>query len=339
MHDHDDRARGRTADRPSSVPAAGWRDILVRTVKEAKADGVPLLAAGVAFYFLLALAPALTALVGVYGLVSDPSDAAEQVTNMLAAAPPEVRDLVQTQLEAAAERERGQAIAAVVIGTLVALWSASAGVGHLIQAINMAYDEDETRGFLRVRGLAVLLSIGAILFLALSVGMIAVLPAAVADTSLGEPVRIVIGVLRWPILAGAMVVALGLLYRMGADRDAPRWRWVSAGSITATVLWLVGSGLFSLYAGRFGSYEETYGALAAIVVVMLWLLLTAYAVILGAELNAESERQTARDTTTGRRRPLGARDAEAADTIGPTAEEMKAGRPAGADVAAHTGRS
>jgi membrane protein len=307
----------------------------VRTVKETKADRVPLLAAGVAFYFLLALAPALTALVGVYGLVSEPSAAADHVTDLLAAAPQEVRDLVEEQLETAAERDRGEAMVAVAVGALVALWSASAGLGHLIQAINTAYDEDETRGFLRVRALALVLSVGAILFLAGSIGLIAILPAALADTSLGDPARIVIGVLRWPALAGAMVVAVGLLYRVGADRDAPRWRWVSTGSIIATLLWLAGSALFSLYAARFGSYEETHGALAAIVVVMLWLLLTAYAIILGAELNAESERQTAQDTTVGHQRPLGIREARAADTIGPTAEEIKAGRPADADVAAH----
>ena len=163
--------------------------------------------------------------------------------------------------------------------------------------------------------------------------MIAVLPAALADTALGEPARVAIGILRWPALAVAMVVALGLLYRIGPDRDDPKWRWVSIGSITATVLWLVGSGLFSLYAARFGKYEDTYGALGAVVVVMLWLFLTAYAIVLGAELNAESERQTAQDTTTGRHRPLGDRDAEAADTVGPTADEVKAGVPAGADVA------
>ena len=272
-------------------------------------------------------------LTGVYGLVADPSDAAGQVSDLLAAAPQEVRDLVEQQLETAAERERRDALLAVVAGTVIALWSASAGVQHLVQAINTAYDEEESRGFVKVRGLSLLLSIGAIVFLAAAVGVIAVLPAAVADTTLGEPARVAIGILRWPALALAMVVALSVLYRIGPDRDDPKWRWATVGSITATVLWLIGSGLFSLYAARFGKYEDTYGALAAVVVVMLWLYLTAYAIVLGAELNAESERQTTKDTTSGRHRPLGERDAEAADTVGPTAEEIKAGVPADADVA------
>lgn len=329
----DEADRGRAAADPKEVPARGWWDIVVRTVKEAKADGVPLLAAGVAFFFLLALAPALTALTGVYGLVADPSDAAGQVRDLLAAAPQEVQDLVEQQLETAAERERGEALLVLVLGTVIALWSASAGVQHLVQAINTAYDEDETRGFIKVRGLALLLSIGAIVFLAVAVGVIAVLPAALADTTLGGPARVAIGILRWPALAAAMVAALSLLYRIGPDRENPKWRWVTMGSVVATVMWLVGSGLFSLYAARFGKYEDTYGALGAVVVVMLWLYLTAYAIILGAELNAESERQTVHDTTTGRHRPLGARDAEAADTLGPTADAVKEGVPADADVA------
>jgi len=304
----------------------------VRTAKEAKADGVSLLAAGVAFYALLALAPALTALAGIYGLLADPSDAARHVRDLLAAAPAEVRDLVEVQLTAAADRSKEDAVVLVVIGSALALWSASSGVQHLMGAINTAYDEDETRGFVRVRGLALLLTIGATAFLALSVGVIALLPAALANTALGDASRIAVGVLRWPALAVAMVVGLSVVYRLAPDRDDARWRWVGLGSVVATGLWLLGSVGFSLYAANFGKYEDTYGTLGAVVVVMLWLFLTAFVVILGAELNAESERQTARDTTTGRQRPLGERQAEAADTIGPSTEDMRAGARAGQDV-------
>jgi membrane protein len=324
--------RGRDATSPAEVPAAGWWDVVVRTVKEAKADGVPLLAAGVAFYGLLALAPALSALAGVYGLVADPADAARHVRELLAAAPAEVRDLVHQQLMAATRRSDSDAVLLVVGGTLLALWSASSAVRHVIGAINRAYDEQETRSFLRVRGLALALTVAAVVFLALSIGVIALLPAALADTALGDASRITIGILRWPGLALAMVLALAVLYRVAPARDDARWSWVGLGSVVATCLWLVASGLFSLYAARFGDYETTYGALGAVVVVMLWLFLTAYAVVLGAELNAESERQTRRDTTTGPPRPLGERDAEAADTVGPSAAEVRSGVPASADV-------
>src|SRR5687768_13997260 len=173
MADRVTHDRGRGADDPREVPKAGWRDIVVRTVKEAKADGVPLLAAGVAFYALLALAPALTALSGVYGLVADPAEAARHVRDLLAAAPREVRELVQEQLTAAAERDRGEAVLAVVVGTVLALWSASSGVQHLIQAINRAYDEDETRGLVKRRALALALSLSAVVFLVVAVGVIA----------------------------------------------------------------------------------------------------------------------------------------------------------------------
>jgi membrane protein len=335
----DDDARGREATRPTEVPAKGWVDILTRTAKEAKADRASLLAAGVAFFFLLALAPALSALTGVYGLVADPADAAQQVQDFLAAAPQEVQDMVQQQLETAAGREQGAALLSVLVGTVLALWAASAGVQHLVEAINVAYGEEETRGFVKLRGLALLLSVGAVVFLTITIGLIAFLPAALADTGLGDPARIALGVLRWPLLAVAMVAALGILYRLGGDRDDPRWRWVQVGSVAATVLWLIGSALFSVYASRFGSYDETYGALASVVVVMLWLFLTAYAIIFGAELNAETERQTRVDTTTGPHRPLGHRHAEAADTVGPTAQEVREGLPADADVSEGATRS
>jgi membrane protein len=328
----EDRARGRAADTPTEVPAAGWRDITIRTLKEAKADGVPLLAAGVAFFGLLALAPGLTAAAGIYGLVADPATAGHRVNDLLGAAPSEVRELVASQLEGIVSAPDRQAGIAAVVGVLLALWSASSGMQHLLGALNTAYDEDETRGFVRLRATSLVLTVAAIAFLALTVGVIAAGPALLADTSLGDVTRVVFSILRWPVLAAAMVGALAVLYRYGADRDDPKWRWAAPGSIVATVAWLVGSALFSLYTANFGKYDETYGSLGAIVVVMLWLFLTAYVVVLGAEINAEAERQTAKDTTTGRRRPLGERDAEAADTVGPTADEVKAGTPAGGDV-------
>lgn len=325
--------RGRDATTPLEVPAAGWLDITKRTLKDAKRDGVPLLSAGVAFYALLALPPALTAITGLYGLVADPADANRQVGDLLAGAPSEVRDLVASQLEAITTASDGQAGIALVTGLVLALWSASSGMQHLIGALNTAYDEDETRGFLKLRSRALLLTVGAVLFLAVTIGVIAVVPSALADTALGTPARVAIGILRWPALALGMVAGLTTLYRWAPDRDEPKWRWAGTGSIVATVLWIIGSGAFSLYTSNFGKYDETYGSLGAIVVVMLWLFLTAYVVVLGAELNAEAERQTTEDTTEGRHQPLGARDAHAADTVGPSAPEMKSGVDPDADVA------
>jgi membrane protein len=320
-----DVRRGRQAESPTEIPARGWKDVLVRTQKEMKRDNVPLLAAGVAFYALLALVPALVAAVSLYGLIADPSEIERQVREFLGAAPTEARELIQAQLQDIVEDRQSSIGLGLLFGLIVALWSASSGVKQLIGAINVAYDEEETRKFFKLRGLALLLSISAIVFLLLAVTIIAVVPNVIEDIGLGAAGKTVVTILRWPALAAGFVVGLSILYRVGPNRDDAEWRWVSWGAIVATGLWLIASGLFSIYAANFASYNETYGSLGAVVVVMLWLLLTAYAIIVGAELNAELERQTVRDSTRGRDRPLGQRDATVADTVGPTAEEIRAG--------------
>lgn len=311
---HRDR-RGRTADRPQEIPRRGWLDIAKRTKAEAKQDDVALLAAGVAFYALLALVPALAALVSIYGLVADPADIDRQVGDVLAAAPAEVQDLVAQQMDAVTSQSRGGLGLTAIGGLLLALWSASSGMKHLMSAINVAYDEEETRGFLALRLRALLLTVGAIGFVVAAVATITAVPALLADTALGGAARTAINVARFPLLALGLVVGLAVLYRYAPDRDQPRWSWTAPGTIVATVLWIGGSLLFSLYTSTMGSYSETYGALGAVVVLMLWLALSAAAVVLGAEINAEAERQTARDSTVGRTQPLGARSARAADEV------------------------
>ena len=203
----------------------------------------------------------------------------------------------------------------MVLGIVLALWSASSGMGHLINAVNTAYDEEEGRGFVRRRGLALLLTLGAIVFSVVAVGLIAVGPAALGLDDLGIVGRILVEVLRWSLLVFGMLAGLAVLYRLAPDRDAPKWRWASPGAIFATVVWIIGSVLFSVYTANFAKYNETYGSMGAVVVVMLWLLLTATVIVLGAELNCELERQTAEDTTRGPEEPMGARGAYAADTV------------------------
>jgi membrane protein len=189
-------------------------------------------------------------------------------------------------------------------------------VKHLIGAISLAYDEEEGRGFLRLRSLALLLTIGGIVLLAAVVAGFVAAPRALPESGAGGVARTVLLVVRWPLLAVVALVVLAVLYRLGPNRDAAEWRWVTPGSVLATVVWVAASVAFSIYTSRFGSYNETYGSLGAVIVVMLWLYLSAYAVIAGAELNAELERQTVADTTRGPGRPLGRRDAYAADTVG-----------------------
>jgi membrane protein len=301
------------------VPARGWRDVLTRTAAEMKDDHATLLSAGVAFYFFLALVPALIVAVAVFGIVADPADVRRLAQDALRAAPQEVRDLVVEQLRAVTRSSAGRLSLGALLGVVVALWSASSGMGHLVEAVNAAFDEHDDRGFVRRRLIALGLTLGAMAFAAVALFLIAVLPSLLADTALDDGVRLAVDVLRWPLLAVGFLLGIGVLYRVGPDRDAPRWRWVTPGALLAMVIWIAGSLLFSLYAANLGRFQATYGALASIIVLMLWLLLTAFAVIAGAEVNAELERQTRRDSTEGPPRPMGARGAHAADTLGPTA--------------------
>ncbi len=293
---HDD-AEGRDATAPREIPKEGWFQVLRRTRAESKHDNLPLLAAGVAFFALLSLVPALAAVVSIYGLVADPADVDRQVGDALAAAPAEVRELVAQQLEAVTGQSEGGLGITAVVSIVLALWSASSGMKHLMSAINVAYGEEEGRGFLALRLRALLLTVGAIAFAVVAIGVITVVPLAL------------------PVLALGAVAGLAILYRFAPDRDDPRWSWTTPGTIIAAVGWLLGSLLFSLYTSVSGSYAETYGALGSVVVLMLWLMLTAAVIIVGAEVNAEAERQTVRDTTVGPEKPLGTRDAYAADTV------------------------
>jgi membrane protein len=310
--------RGRGATSPTQVPARGWKDVAVRVKQQFKDDDVPLLAAGVAFFALLALVPSLVALVSIYGLVADPADIQANIDEALSAAPAEVRDLVSSQLSSIVESEPSGLKVGVAVGLALALWSASSGMKHLIGAINLAYDEKERRGFLKLRGLALALTLAAIVVGAVAVAGLVVLPNALDSSGAEGVVRTVLLVVRWPLFAVIALVALAAIYRWAPDRERARWHWTSPGAILATIVWVVASVGFSIYTANFGSYNETYGALGAVVVVMLWLFITTYVIIAGAELNAELERQTARDTTTGPPQPLGERDAYAADTVGPS---------------------
>lgn len=266
-----------------------WGQVARQVRQEVGDDHVGLLAAGVAFYGLLALVPALVALLSVYGLVADPATVERQVLEALAAAPPEVRDLVSEQLRSIAESSGG-AIVAVVVGFVIAIWSAASGVGHLVEAINSAYDRTDRRSWVARKALALVLTLGAVVFFVVAFALVALLPPVLAATGLGTSGRWLAGVLRWVVLGAGLLVALAVLYRFAPDTHEDRWRWITPGALTAAGLWSIGSIGFSVYTANFGSYNETYGSLGAIVVVMLWLLISAYAVILGAELNAVLDR-------------------------------------------------
>lgn len=310
-----DRVQGDQADSPVEIPRRGWVQVVKRAWKEAKSDQVPLLAAGVAFYSFLALFPAMIAAVLLYGLVRDPADVQRQVDDLTAALPADAAGLLTTQLEAITSTSSGSLGLGLLISLALALWSASGGVGNILTAINIAYDEEETRGFVKRKGLSFLLTLAAIVFVVVTISMVAVAPALLDNLVDAGPVRWGLEALRWLGLVAAMTAGLAVLYRVAPDRDDAEFRWVSVGAVVATVLWLVASLGFSLYVDNFGSYNKTYGALAGVVVLLLWLWLTMYVVLLGAEINAEAEQQTAKDTTVGPDEPLGQRGAVKADSL------------------------
>jgi membrane protein len=265
---------------------------------------------------MLAIFPAIIAVVTVYGMVADPAQVESQVSEFAKSLPAGADQLLTTQLKNVTSAGRQSLSIGLVVSLLAVLWSASSGVQGLVKGLNLVYDERESRGFLKLRGLSLLLTLGAILMAVVAIALVAVFPAVIGDLGLGQAGELAASIARWVVLALLVLLALAVLYRHAPDRANPRWRWVSGGALVALVLWLLGSIGFSWYVDNFGKYNQTYGALAAVIILLLWLFLSAFVVLLGAELDAETERQTARDTTTGPERPMGERDAEVADTLG-----------------------
>jgi membrane protein len=308
--------RGRNAEHPRELTRSGWRDVLWRVKEETAKDNISMIAAGVAFYLMLAIFPMLAATVSIYGLVADPVDVQRNFESVAGVIPEQARSIMIDQLTAVTSASGGQLGFGVVLSIALTLWSASRGVIAMITALNIAYDEKETRSFIKLNGIALALTIALIVFMILTLAVVVALPVVIGYLNLGETVEWAIRLARWPILAFAIIVALAVLYRYAPDRDAPRWRWVSWGASVATVIWLLGSVAFSVYVSNFADYNKTYGTMGAVIILLLWFNLSSYAVLLGAELNAEMEHQTSRDTTKGLERPLGQRRAYVADTVG-----------------------
>jgi membrane protein len=311
-----ERGRGRGATTPSEIPARGWKDILVRVYREIADDRVLAIAAGVTFYILLAIFPAIAALVSIYGLFADPQTIAEHLTDAASVLPGGAIDIVGEQVRRVAAQGDTTLGLTLAVGVAISLWSANAGMKALIDALNIVYDETEKRGFVKLNAASLTFTIGIIGFLLLALGAMVVLPIALEYVGLGGATETLIKVARWPVLFLVVAFGLACIYRYGPSRDKPKWRWITWGSAVAALLWIAASLLFSWYAANFGSYNETYGSLGAAIGFMMWIWISTVVILLGAELDAEMEHQTARDTTEGRPHPLGARGATVADTVG-----------------------
>jgi membrane protein len=284
-------AAGRDAERPSEIPPRGWFAVLKRVKAEVKDDNVPVLAAGVAFYAMLAIFPAIIAVVTVYGLVADPAQVESQVSEFAKSLPSGADQLLTGQLKSVTSAGRQSLSIGLAVSLLAVLWSVSGGVQGLVKGLNLVYDEKESRGFFKLRGLSLLLTLGAIVVAVVALALITVFPGVIDNFGLGQAGQLAASIVRWVVLALLVLVALAVLYRFAPDRANPRWRWVSWGAVVALVLWLLGSIGFSWYVDNFGKYNQTYGALAAVIILLLWLFLSAFVVLLGAELDAETERR------------------------------------------------
>lgn len=309
--------RGREADTPTAIPGRGWKDIFWRSYAEINDDRVLAVGAGVTFYLLLAIVPFIAAFVSLYGLVADPASVQQHLESLSGVLPPDALSIVGEQMKRLAEKSGDTLSVGFIASLAVALWSANAGMKAIFDALNVAYDETEKRGFLVLNAASLAFTLGAIVFLAAAIGAIVVIPAVLAFVGLGSATELILRLARWPALLLVLMLGLSVLYRFGPSRTRARWRWLSVGSATAALLFVVVSLLFSWYAENFGSYDETYGSLGAVVAFMTWTWISAVVVLVGAELNAEIEHQTARDSTVGPEKPLGRRGATMADTVGP----------------------
>jgi membrane protein len=308
--------RGRAAQSPHQIPMPGWKDILVRSWGEVSDHNIFLVTGGVTYAVLLALFPGLAALVAVYGLLLNPTQVEAQVALLANVLPPESAKMIGDELHSLVTASNGSLSIGAGVGLVLALWSASRGMSGLVTALNIAYDEKETRGFFKLNFLAIWLTVLMLIGGTVIIALVGVLPAVLVFVGLESSTKWLLLVLEWPLLIAVVMLGLAMLYRYAPDRHPPRWRWVSPGAIVATVLWLLGSIGFTVYVAHFNSYDKTYGSLGGVVVMLTWLYLSAFVALFGAVINAQSERQTQADSTDGRSKPLGARRAYAADTVG-----------------------
>ena len=287
--------RGRLAAPPSEIPAKGWKDILSRAYSNVGDHRILALAAGMTYYSLLAIFPALAALVAIYGLFSDTGTIAKHLDAVSGFMPGGAIDVAREQLTRVASKGNQTLGLTFIVGLAVSLWSANAAMKSLFDTLNIVYDEKEKRGFLKLNAMSLAFTLAAIAFVLAALGAVVVLPMVLNYFWLSDFADLLVRIVRWPAMFVVVAAALACIYRFGPSREAPRWKWITWGSVAAAILWLGASALFSWYAANFGKFNETYGSLGAAIGFMTWLWISAIVILLGAELDAEMEHQTARD--------------------------------------------
>ena len=308
-------AKGRDATKPSEIPARGWWEIAKRVVAQVSANRLMTEAAGVTFFSLLAIFPALAALISLYGLFADPRTVSDQLTALDGIMPGGGMNILKEQVRSLTSSGPKALGFGVLFGLATSLWSSNQGIKALFDSLNVVYDERETRGFVRLTALTLAFTVGALVFVILAMAAVVALPIALKYLGLSDIAEFLLGAARWPLLLVAVALFLALVYRYGPSREKAKWRWVSWGSAFAAISWVVASAAFSWYVANFGSYNKTYGSLGAVVGFMTWIWISTIIVLVGGELNAELEHQTAHDTTDGPEAAPGSRGATKADEV------------------------
>lgn len=308
--------RGHQADSPWQMPLSGWKDVAVRTWHQSSKDNVSIVAAGVAFYGFLAMVPLLAAIILTYGLVADPQTVVRHAGDLTSVLPQSVAGLVGDQMLNVVETSEGKKGLGLAAAIAIAFWGARNAATSIITALNIAYEEEEKRSFVRVTLLALAMTLGAVVMALFAGGAVALMAALEAMLPGLGGAGVVIGKALTYLLLGAIAAgAAATMFRYAPSRDKAEWSWLTPGTLFFAGFWIVLTLAFGFYVSQFGSYGATYGSLSAVVVLLTWLYLSSYVLLLGAELNSELEHQTAQDTTAGQDQPMGERGAWAADTV------------------------
>jgi membrane protein len=312
-HNHD--PYGRSATRPLQIPLKGWWQVVQRVWAESSRDNLSVIAAGCAFYALFAIFPTLSALISFYGLTADPATIELQLGMLALVLPPQAYHMLVEQSHYIAEASGTTLGWSFVVSVGLALWSVTALTQAIFSALNIAYEEQERRSLLRFYLSAFIFTVAGILGGVVTLLVVVYVPIAFAYAGYATDFERFISWARWPLLALMAFFLLTCLYRYGPSRRSAKWRWVTAGSVFATLMWLIVSAGFSYYVSGFANYDKIYGSLGAVIVLLFWLYLSFYIFLLGAEINAELELQTAQDTTEGKSKPMGERGAFVADHL------------------------
>jgi len=332
---------GRDATRPYHIPLKGWWQVAQRVWSESDRDNLSVVAAGCAFFALAAIFPALSALISLYGLSAD-SATVEQHFGMLGSIlPPQAYEMVIDHIHRIATAPGGTLGWSLAVSLGLALWSTNALTQTMMAALNIAYEEPESRSLFRFYLSAFTSTVIGLLGGVVMLLAILYVPILFAFSGHSHALELVVSLARWPFLALFVLFMLAVLYRYGACRRTAKWSWVSVGSLFAVVVWLFASAAFSLYVSNIANYDRLYGSLGAVIILLLWLYISFYIVLIGAEINAELELQTAKDTTAGKPRPMGERGAFVADhvaggpdghkrPISPVTHDPAAAKPGGA---------